>query len=314
MQVVLIVAASTLGTFVLATANFNKPVESEVARNMMGGASNQEVVKVPNVTTSAGIGTSSSAPVPVPHASRPEHVAGSLPDVTMRAIRPSTSNSTSLSASTKTTPTTVAVDATLSTTTEAKVEGRDSPPGEVVVKQSGSYDSNNLAVLLAVESRVADVGQADFATQVFAVINGQDNWAGSGFSFSSDAESELRVILAEPSEVDKLCAPYRTQGIYSCQNAETVALNADRWRTPPDFWPASLAEYRRYLITHEVGHLIGMVHPPSATTCPTPGESAPVMMQQTKTLDGCQANGSPLPHEVSAASVRPAPIGINKDG
>ncbi|NIS36877.1 MAG: DUF3152 domain-containing protein, partial [Actinobacteria bacterium] len=69
---------------------------------------------------------------------------------------------------------------------------------------------------------------------------------------------QLRVVVAEGRRVDELCLPLDTGGKVSCQNGPVVALNADRWRDAFNGWTGSVDEYRHYLVTHEVGHLIGL--------------------------------------------------------
>ena len=67
-----------------------------------------------------------------------------------------------------------------------------------------------------------------------------------------------------------------------------------------------MADYRTYLVNHEVGHLIGLRHP--TPRCPTPGAPAAVMEPQTGGLVGCVGNGWPRDWEIDYALVRPAVI------
>ena len=86
-----------------------------------------------------------------------------------------------------------------------------------------------------------------------------------------------------------------------------VALNATRWREATDSWDNTVELYRKYLVNHEVGHLIGQRHP--TPRCPVPGAPAAVMEQQTKGLEGCVGNGIPRQWEIDYAARRPAVIG-----
>jgi hypothetical protein len=105
-------------------------------------------------------------------------------------------------------------------------------------------------------------------------------------------EAHIRVLIAVPDTVDALCAEagLDTEGRYSCWQGRFAALNSDRWEQGASGFD-DLATYRRYLVNHEVGHGLGHGH----VGCPAPGELAPVMMQQTISLEGCEPNGWPYP-------------------
>lgn len=106
------------------------------------------------------------------------------------------------------------------------------------------------------------------------------------------AGARVRVLLALPATVDRLCAQagFTTSGVLSCWNGRFAALNVMRWRQAAAGFE-SVSQYRSYQINHEFGHGLGHLH----EYCPGPGALAPVMMQQTKGLLGCRPNPWPVP-------------------
>ena len=161
-------------------------------------------------------------------------------------------------------------------------------------------------VAYRLERRTSDPATAGFEAFAQATLADPRGWGRAGFRLVHRADAPFRVVLAEGPEVDALCLPYDTYGQYSCQNGPTVALNADRWRTATPKWTGTLDDYRRYLVGHEVGHLLGLNHP--RTQCPAPGRRAPLLAQQSTELDGCLPNPWPLDSEIELARRRPADL------
>ncbi len=134
----------------------------------------------------------------------------------------------------------------------------------------------------------------EFARQVMTTLNDPRGWGhdGSVVFARTDGEADVDLTLASPATTDALCAPVDTGGTVSCGRVGYAVLNAVRWAQGAEpFLEAggTVAEYRQYLVNHEVGHVLGNGH----VRCPAPGEPAPVMVQQTLSLDGCRPNGWP---------------------
>ena len=138
------------------------------------------------------------------------------------------------------------------------------------------------------------VDGSEFARQVMTTLNDPRGWGHDGsVVFERTAEAaDFDVVLASPETTDELCVPLATEGEVSCAIDGRAILNAERWAQGAEpFLEAggTVFEYRRYLVNHEVGHLLGHGHEP----CPEPGATAPVMLQQTLWLHGCVPNGWP---------------------
>ena len=154
--------------------------------------------------------------------------------------------------------------------------------------------------------RTNDAATKDFAAIVARTLEDPRGWQRADFELARKPRAKYKVVLAEGAVVDELCLPYETYGTYSCQNGPVVALNADRWRYATPQWTGTLARYKRMLVNHEFGHLLGQHHPD--VQCPEPGRKAPVMAQQSTELNGCLPNPWPLEHEVRRAATHKLPL------
>lgn len=120
-------------------------------------------------------------------------------------------------------------------------------------------------------------------------------WGAKGkhaFQRVSDDSYDFRIVIATPDTVDELCAPLRTNGKVSCGRDGRATLNGLRWAVGVESFGDDIDNYRRYLVAHEFGHLLGYQH----EKCPAPGELAPVMVQQTHSTQGCEPNPWPFPN------------------
>lgn len=129
------------------------------------------------------------------------------------------------------------------------------------------------------------------AGKVDAILADPRGWTGTtptALRRVTDSPT-FRIMLASPTTTDRLCAPLDTAGRLSCRNGRLVVLNAWRWVYGADAYRGDLAGYRAYMVNHEFGHALGNAH----ATCAGADELASVMVQQTKSLQGCRANPWP---------------------
>ncbi|MEU9415514.1 DUF3152 domain-containing protein [Streptomyces sp. NPDC048272] len=129
-----------------------------------------------------------------------------------------------------------------------------------------------------------------FAEAVHRTLNDPRSWGHDGamtFERVPGGESDFVITLASPGTTGVWCAKSgldTTVDNVSCDSASTerVMINAFRWaQGSPTYGADQMFAYRQMLINHEVGHRLGHGH----VNCRTPGELAPIMQQQTKSLD-----------------------------
>ena len=160
-----------------------------------------------------------------------------------------------------------------------------------VLDNENRYAENTLNISLKVESTVK-INIDCISNMILKILNDPRGWStisNKRFQFTSFERSDFEIIFATPNTVDELCAPLATNGIYSCRRENKVVLNYFRWLAGAKDFGTDLATYRLYLVNHEVGHMLGWGH----TTCPAEGALAPLMMQQSKSTNGCRPYGWP---------------------
>lgn len=158
----------------------------------------------------------------------------------------------------------------------------------VPVKRTATY---------RIETR-GDIGvnMREFRAQVAETYADPRGWRSAGVAFRRvDRGGDFSVVLAEAGTVPSFSPVCSAQ--WSCRVGRYVVINQMRWRHATPSWNSAdmpLRGYRHMVLNHETGHWLGHGH----LGCPGDGRLAPVMMQQSKGLDGCRHNPWPLSSEL----------------
>ena len=135
-------------------------------------------------------------------------------------------------------------------------------------------------------------GDQSFAKMVDATLADPRGWINDPrfrFEHVTDADSPtVKIRLTSLDTTAELCgAALGTET--SCRTTitgdDTVIINESRWVRGAVPFQGDIGSYRQYVINHEVGHALGFAdHVP----CPEPNALAPIMMQQTLSLNNAQ--------------------------
>lgn len=123
----------------------------------------------------------------------------------------------------------------------------------------------------------------DILLAVTAYLNDPDGW---GRLFEPVTSNEDFIIrLSSSHTITDLCG---LPSNLSCAEVggTKMYLNADRWFHGAPKSKQTIENYRQYMVSHEVGHILGHDH----KKCPCIGCKAPIMMQQTLGIDKCVPN------------------------
>ncbi len=158
------------------------------------------------------------------------------------------------------------------------------------------WSATGRAVRLSIEVEDGlDIAEAAFAATVSGILSDSRGWQKadrvrfvpvSPEEVRNGATVDVRVTLATPTLTAKLCGPLRVSAAnVSCWWGGRAVLNLHRWIRGSASYGGDITSYRTYLVNHEVGHGLGHRH----VLCPGKGQPAPIMVQQTLSLQGCRA-------------------------
>jgi hypothetical protein len=142
---------------------------------------------------------------------------------------------------------------------------------------------------------------------VHDTLSDRRGWAFAGWASFERVDSgpvDLHILLATPATTERLCRSVDGDGDISCHVSDRIVINARAWAAPAPTFGVDLDNYHDYVLNHEIGHLLGKGH----GSCAGGGVPAPVMMQQSETVEKCRPNAWPLASELERPNgATPAP-------
>jgi hypothetical protein len=133
--------------------------------------------------------------------------------------------------------------------------------------------------------RNVDERQIDFYVMVY--LNSPDGWSQDGYTFEPVDKMDARVWirLSMSKTITEICG---TSPMLSCAmlGGRHMYLCAERWFHGAAKSGLDLENYRQYMVSHEMGHILGKEH----DKCPGKGRAAPIMLQQTLGIGKCIPN------------------------
>lgn len=121
--------------------------------------------------------------------------------------------------------------------------------------------------------------------EIVSYLTDPDGWISQGYTF--EPGDGIIIRLSSPATIHQVCSLPSNLNLSCAElNGKNVYLNADRWFRGASKSKLSLHDYRQYMVSHEIGHILGFTH----EKCPCPGCPAPIMMQQTLGIGKCVPN------------------------
>ena len=93
---------------------------------------------------------------------------------------------------------------------------------------------------------------------ISAYLNDPEGWSKYGYFFESVESDDNKVLIrmSSPKTIERICG---LPNNLSCAElgGRFMYLNADRWFHGSSESKLPLEDYRQYMISHEIGHILG---------------------------------------------------------
>lgn len=133
--------------------------------------------------------------------------------------------------------------------------------------------------------KIYNSGERQFDVEIYFYLNSPDGWSQDGYYFEQSETGDILIRLSSSETIFKECG---LRGDLSCAvlNGHNIYLNSERWFHGAPKSKLNLDDYRQYMVSHEMGHVLGKGH----EKCPGKGHKAPIMLQQTLGIGKCIPN------------------------
>jgi hypothetical protein len=140
---------------------------------------------------------------------------------------------------------------------------------------------------VAKKYKIYNAGERQIDFYIMCYLNSPDGWSQHGYSFepTEKLKAKVWIRLSMSKTIQQICG---LPAMLSCAvlNGRDMYLCAERWFHGSKKSGLSLENYRQYMISHEMGHILGKEH----EKCPGKGKKAPIMLQQTLGIGECIPN------------------------
>lgn len=134
--------------------------------------------------------------------------------------------------------------------------------------------------------KLFNAGERQIDFYIMAYLNSPDGWSQDGYVFEQvQRDPDVFIRLSLSKTIENICG---LSPMLSCAalGGRHMYLCAERWFNGAPKSKLSVDDYRQYMLSHEMGHILGKEH----VQCPGKGRNAPVMVQQTLGIGECIPN------------------------
>jgi hypothetical protein len=133
--------------------------------------------------------------------------------------------------------------------------------------------------------KIFNAGERQFDLEIYFYLNSPDGWSQDGYYFEQAEHPDVLIRLSSSETIFKECG---LRGDLSCAvlGGHNIYLNSERWFNGSPESKLDLEDYRQYMVSHEMGHILGKEH----VECRGKGHKAPIMLQQTLGIGKCIPN------------------------